>query len=151
MTTSALLQNIDSFGWQCTSVAPRVGDEGGSFSYTVGLYRSYGTSELILIGLPGKTAHAIFSIYVDRLRAGDPISLDAPSDALLQGYPCVFVPSSRERYGEYLLSALWYYAETDFPVHQLVYPDREGRLPWHSEAAPAFRLQQPVLGSVSQA
>jgi hypothetical protein len=146
-----VLKNIDSFGWHCTSVAPRVGEEGESFSYTVGLYHSFGSSELLLIGLPSKTAHAIFSIYVDRLRAGDPIPLDAQSDALIQGYPCLFVPAPRSRSGDYVLSALWYYAETDFPLHQVVYPDREGRFPWHSEASQAFRSQQPVLGRGGEA
>lgn len=147
----SVVANVRKFGWHCTSVAPRLGEEGESFSYTVGLQHSYGSSELIILGLPGGTAHSIFSIFVDRLREGRPIALDAPSEDLLKDYPCVFVPVPRPRYNDYVLSALWYYAEQDFELHQLVYPDREGRFPWHPEAAPAFRQQQPLLSHSSEA
>ena len=141
-----VLRNVDEFGWHCTSVHPREGEEGESFSYTVGLYRSYGSSELVLFGLPSDTAHSIFSIFADRLREGEPIPLDHPTNDLIKDYPCVFVPVPRPTYNDYVFSALWFYAEVEFPLHQVVYPDRQGQFPWHSKATQAFRAQQPVLG-----
>ena len=141
-----VLTNVENFGWHCTSVAPRSGQGGEKFSYTVGLSQSFGSSELILFGLPSDIAHSIFSIFVDRLRERDPISLEAPSDALIKDYPCVFVAVPRERYNDYVYSALWFYAELSFPLHQVVYPDRHGRFPWHPEASQEFREQQSVLG-----
>ena len=141
-----VLSNVERFGWHCMSVAPRSGHDGETFSYTVGLSKSFGSSELILFGLPSDTAHSIFSIFVDRLREGDPISLEAPPDVLIKDHSCVFFAVPRERYNDYVYSALWFYAELSFPLHQIVYPDREGRFPWHREAAQAFREQQSVLG-----
>ncbi len=146
-----VLANVEKFGWHCTSVAPRSGDEGESFSYTIGLSQTFDSTELIMFGLPSDTAHSIFSIFVDRLREGRPIPLESPSDDLLKDYPCVFVPVPRARYSDYVFSALWYYAEQEFRLHQLVYPDREGRFPWHPQAVAAFREQQPVLSHSSEA
>ncbi len=143
-----VVKNVEQFGWHCTSVAPRVGQEGEVFSYTVGLYQTHGSSELIMFGLPSDTAHSIFSIYVDRLREGKPISLEEPSNDLIQNYPCTFVAVPRERYNDFVFSALWFYAEVSFPLHQVVYPDREGLFPWHAAATQEFREQQPVLGSM---
>jgi hypothetical protein len=146
-----VLANVEKFGWHCTSVAPRSGEVGESFSYTVGLSQTFDSTELMVFGLASDVAHSIFSIFVDRLREGRPIPLDAPSDDLLKDYPCVFVPVPRPRYNDYVFSALWFYAEQEFQLHQLVYPDREGRFPWHAAAASDFRHQQPVLRHSSEA
>ena len=143
-----VLSNVEKFGWHCTSVAPRSGQEGEIFSYTVGLHQTYGASELILFGLPSDTAHSIFSIFVDKLREANPISIATPTADLINNYPCVFVPVPLERYNDFVYSALWFYAELSFPLHQVVYPDRQGIFPWHEQATPAFREQQPVLGQM---
>lgn len=142
----AVVRNVEEFGWHCTSVSPREGHEDGArFSYTVGLYQTYGASELIVFGLPGETAHSILSIYADRLKQGRPISVNAPTEDLVNDFSCVFVPVPRNSYDEHVYSALWFYAEVPFPLHQVVWPSRNGLFPWHPEADPAFRETQPVL------
>ena len=142
----AVLRNVANFGWHCTSVYPRQGaDATPTFSYSTGLYQTFGVSELILFGLPGRTAHALFGILVERLREGRPIALDQPCDDLIDGYPCAFVPVPRDRYDDYVYSALWFYAEVQFPLHQVVWPDSQGRFPWHERADRSFQEMQPVL------
>ncbi len=140
------MRNVEKFGWHCTSVYPREGDEDSPrFSYTVGLFETYGASELIIFGLSGDTAHSILSIYANRLSKGEPIPLDLPSDDLINHYRCVFVPVPRSRYNDFVYSALWFYAEVEFPLHQVVWPDSQGNFPWHSAATQDFRETQPVL------
>ena len=142
-----VLRNVKKYGWHCTSVSPNEGDEGiPPFSYTVGLYQTFGASELIMFGLPDDTAHSILCIYANRLEQGQPISIDQPSHDLINDYPCVFVQVPRERYNDYVYSALWFYAEVEFPLHQVVWPNREDHFPWHVQAGHGFREVQPVLG-----
>jgi hypothetical protein len=142
-----VLRNVEEYGWHCTSVS-RGEHESDSppFTYTVGLYQTYGASELVMFGLPGDTSHSILSIYVNRLEEGRPISLEQPSHDLINDYPCVFVPVRSERYNDYVFLALWFYAEIHFPLHQVVWPNRKGQFPWHPQASSEFQQKQPVLG-----
>ena len=73
--------------------------------------------------------------------------MDEPTHELINGYPCVFVRVPRDRYNDYVYSALWFYAEVPFPLHQVVWPDRKGQFPWHPEADLTFKSEQPVLAN----
>ncbi len=139
-----LLDNIQEFGWHCLSVAED--DKHQPFTYTIGLYQTYGIPELLIYGVPGKTAHAILCIAANAAACGKPIDMTVPTDELLEGYSCVFVPVPLEAYPEHVGSARWYYEGDNFPVQQIVWPSKEGIFPWHSQATKEFRVKQPVLG-----
>ncbi|HTC50456.1 MAG TPA: DUF4262 domain-containing protein [Steroidobacteraceae bacterium] len=140
-----ILANIQRSGWQCTSVG--AGEGSPCFSYTIGLFHSFGFPELIVLGLRPSTAYGMLKIAADAARAGNPLNLTKPSDALLEGYQCEFVPVPSAAYGQYVLSASWYYEAEVFPVHQVVWPSEEGMFPWDATADAGFRATQPVLGS----
>jgi hypothetical protein len=143
-----LLDNVDRFGWQCTSVAPQKGEANTlRFSYTVGLYHSFGQPEFIMFGLDASTAHSILSILANAAAAQKMYPLDEPCDALIDNYSCVFVEVPKAKYSEYVASAIWLNGGEDFPLYQVVWPDEEGRFPWHRDAARAFDIAQPVLGA----
>ena len=141
----SVLANVERFGWHCTSVAPREGDDSPRFTYTVGLTQSYGQPEFIIFGLNSNVAHGILSILAKAAAAGEMYSLDKPCDELVDGYSCAFVPVPRERYNDYVFSALWYYAEREFPLFQVVWPDRDGRYPWSHGFVQDPEHFQPVL------
>jgi hypothetical protein len=139
-----LLDDVRTFGWHCMNV---LGDgEHEPFSYTIGLFRSYGHPELLIYGLPREVAHAVLTIAAKAAASGNPLSLDEPTDELLEGYPCVFMPVPLHEYQEHVGFARWYYDGDGFPVQQIVWPSKSGLFPWHPEASPAFRAKQPVLG-----
>ena len=140
----ALLEIIASHGWQCTSVG--AGEDQPCFSYTIGLLRSFNYSELMVIGLAPTTAHGMFTTAANAARAGRPLALEQPSEGLVEGYPCVFVKVPEIAYGEYVLSASWFYEGNAFPLYQIVWPSKEGRFPWHPSAGAQFRAEQPVVG-----
>lgn len=140
-----LLDNIARFGWQATSVFSKDGSE-PDFSYTVGLYHSFGFPELIMIGLPSKISHGILSIAANAAAAGTPLNLAEPTDALLEDYPAVFIEVPRSCYAEYVGSCLWYYEGEDFPLFQIVWPSRDLKYPWQPDAHESFKSGQPVLG-----
>ncbi|WP_428506883.1 DUF4262 domain-containing protein [Roseateles sp.] len=139
-----LLDDIRAFGWHCLSVS---GDaEHEPFSYTVGLFQTYGCPELLIYGLRRDTAHSVLCIAAAAAARGQPLKPDEPTDELLEGYACVVVPVPRGEYQEHFGFAIWYYEGYDFPVQQIVWPSRAGHLPWHAEATDSFRAAQPVLG-----
>lgn len=119
------------------------------YSYTTGLYKTYGYPELIILGLPSALAREVLSAAVYEINRGAPIELSAPSDALLQGYFCNFAVVPVSSYSRYVGFARWCYQGDDFPLCQIVWPSRSGLFPWHPEAEPAFRKQQPVIARPS--
>ena len=139
-----LLDDVAEFGWHCMKVS---GDtEHEPFTYTIGLFQSYGHPELLIYGLPGEVAHSVLTIAANAAAAGKPLSMAKPTEELLEGYSCVFVSVPRAEYAEHVGFARWYYEGDDFPVEQVVWPSKAGLFPWHPNASAAFRAKQPVLG-----
>ena len=124
-----VVANVGKYRWHCTSVSGGQGDAGTGFAYTVGLYQSYRQPEFIIFGLDPGIAYAILKILADAAAAGDMPALDKPCDALVENYECVFVEVPRARFNDFVFSASWFYAGSDFPLYQIVWPDREGRYP----------------------
>ena len=141
----SVVANVEKYGWHCTSVSTTLGDTEPTFAYTVGLYHSYRQPEFIIIGLDCRVAYAILRILADAAAAGEMYALDRPCDALIENYECVFVEVPRDRFDDYVFSALWFYAGNAFPLYQVVWPDREGRYPWAKSATPDPQHPQPVL------
>jgi hypothetical protein len=139
-----LLDDVAKFGWHCMNV---LGDEDHEpFTYTVGLFETYGHPELLIYGVPRDVAHAVLRIAADAVADGKPLNLGEPTDELLEGYACVFVPVPLSEYPEHVGFARWYYEGDHFPVQQVIWPSKSGQFPWHPQASTAFRKKQPVLG-----
>jgi hypothetical protein len=140
-----VLANVERFGWHCTTVGPRNGEDSPRFTYTVGLFQSYGQPEFIIFGLAAKTAHGILSVLANAAKVGAMFPLDKPCGELVEGYECAFVQVPRMRYNDFVFSALWFYAERDFPLYQVVWPDEKGLYPWHKGVTKDPDHHQPVL------
>ena len=115
------------------------------YSYTIGLFHSYGHPELIIFGLRAETAHQILAIAANAAKAGTPIDLSQPSDALLNNYTCCFIRVPVTEYYEHVGYCRWYYQGNDFPLYQVVWPSRAGLFPWHPDVTSKFRALQPVI------
>ena len=142
-----LAANIAKYGWQCTSVRSSAGDtDSVSFSYTIGLYSSYGQPEFIIFGLPVEIAHGILSLVADAVASGKPIDTSQPSSTLIKDYEVIFVPVPQDQFSEYLGSVIWWEQGEDFSAVQIIWPDKNGLFPWHLDAPESFKMDQPVLG-----
>lgn len=139
-----VIDDIATHGWHCIHITA----EGAlvSYSFTVGLFQSYGHPELIVFGLPQQVAHDILATAADAARSGSPIDLTEPTQALLTDACCEFVAVPATAYREHVGYALWYYEKKLFPLYQIVWPSRSGLFPWHPEASISFREAQPVIG-----
>ena len=141
----SVVANVEKFGWHCTSVSCKQGDTTPTFAYTIGLFHSYRQPEFIIFGLDALVAYPILRILANAAAAGEMYALDRPCDALVENYECAFVEVPKARFNDYVFSALWFYAGVDFPLYQVVWPDREGRYPWNYGAKPDPQHEQPVL------
>lgn len=141
-----VIDDVATYGWHCVNIHPD--DEGVGYAFTIGLFKSYGHPELIIFGLPGKVAHQILGLAADAAKAGNPIDLAQPTDALLQGYACCFAEVPKRQYYEHVGFCRWYYRGDGFPLYQVVWPSRTGLYPWDAEATPDFRAAQPVISRI---
>jgi len=140
-----VLDDIAEFGWHCVNVLAE--GEQPEYSFTVGLFHSYGHPELIIFGLAPKIAHQILCIVADAAKAGNPLDLAQPTDALVNDYLCCFAQVPTSQYHEHVGFCRWYYLGNGFPLYQIVWPSRGGLFPWHPQASPEFRAAQPVIAA----
>jgi hypothetical protein len=135
-----LVRLIERHGWAVRKVSPRLGEEGISFAYTVGL-TAMGHPEVVEQGLPNDVGHTFLNVVGEEVRGGrrfEPGSI--VNDLSAGGQPVAFVRvddtsglTAIERvYG--VVNAL-----------QLVWSDSAGRLPWDPDFAPGAD-RQPLLG-----
>lgn len=144
----SIVANVEGYGWHCTSVRPSKGDDSPPYTYTVGLHHSYGQPEFIVFGLSSDVAHDILSLLASAAQAGEMYPLDTPCGEIIDGFECAFVAVPRSLYREYVYSALWFYANEDFPLYQLVWPDADGRYPWNQGYRHDPKHPQPVLAHI---
>jgi hypothetical protein len=135
--------NVEEYGSHVMSVS--ADDEGPGFSYTIGLWQTQKAPEIICVGLPSKSAHAILNHVRDLVRDGAHLADGDERTDVLDGFTCRFRRLSVRHYRNYMGYANWFNEGHDYPVLQLVYPDREGRFPEDSGVSEAFLKQQTRL------
>lgn len=142
-----VIDDIAQYGWHCVNIMAE--GEHVEYSFTVGLFQSYGHPELIIFGLPSNVSHQILAIAADAAKARSPLDLARPTDALLNNHSCCFVEVPFSEYRDHVGYARWYYQGDNFPLYQIVWPSRSGLFPWHHQATAEFRDAQPVLGQAA--
>jgi hypothetical protein len=87
----------------------------------------------------------------DRAAAGRTYVAGEICDDLLVESRICFVEVPLQTYGEYLGAAIWFYEKSPrpFPCLQMVWSDREGRFPWHTEYDKRLKGYQPLLSTLS--
>jgi hypothetical protein len=115
------------------------------FTYSVGLFRTFGLAEVIILGLRGELAHSLLNELAACARAGKQYQVREMADGLLDGLQVTFRPIPSEHVVAHFGWALWYYDGEPFPALQLVFPSTAGVWPWDSEASDFVRTQQPIL------
>lgn len=137
------LADIDQYGCHVIHVCAE-GDL-PPFSYSVGIQRSSGRPEVVIIGLKQTIAHFAVNEYNSRGQAGETFTPGELYSGFLEGFDVTFERVEREFYREYFGWDLWLYGGADFEVLQLVWPTTEGVWPWQAGASEWFRDWQPLL------
>ncbi|MFO1076909.1 MAG: DUF4262 domain-containing protein [Planctomycetota bacterium] len=117
-----------------------------AYAFTVGLWHTFERPEVIVFGLDEEVAEQLLEALADEASDGASFAPGSRSEGLLHGYPVRFLDVPKERRGEHVALADWAHEGADFPLVQVVYPDKQGRWPWDPEAREGFRRHQPVIG-----
>ena len=138
-----LLANVEQYGLHVMNILEE--GELRPFSYSIGMFRTWQHPEVLIYGLPNRSAQGIINFVADAVRRGENFVPDREYEGLLDGYRCTFKPVPPSQFAEHLGFASWFYEHEPFPALQLIYPDRSHRWPWDPGTTETFRRQQLVL------
>jgi len=142
-TEQAIIRNIEKYGWHISII------EGDgylpAFAYTIGLYKSFKHAEIISFGLKTDLLSWMLNHAGDLVKGDKPIKPGKQYSGFLEGYNVQFLPVDKGNYQEYLGYAGWYYNSFDFPVYQLVWPDKNNLYPWEEGFDEKWKFLQKLL------
>lgn len=141
-----ILTDIDEDGLHIVQVEDEQGEP--EYAFSVGMWASFGQAEVAVFGLPAEAAEALLEAIADDAAEGKNFVADSRHEGLLQGYPVRFLAVPKALYREYFPEAVWAHENDDFPLLQLVWPDKQGRWPWEPGVREGFRAAQPVLAKM---
>lgn len=137
-----LLSDIQEYGWHVVKVMAD-GTEPG-FSYSIGIYKSLGLPEIVIVGLPSDLAHQLINLIGSDLKKGKSYQSGDYYDDIIENYKCYMLEVEKSRFKEYFGYGTWYYKGDNFPVLQCIYPSKDNIYPWDwPEGERGF---QPLLG-----
>ena len=144
-----IISNLAIYGYQLNNINRDKETNEPPFSYSVGFWKSYGHPEVLIIGLHATTVASVIDKLAVHLKNGGahykPGNIHAE---LIDGFDTLFLPVDAKVFEDYLLSTVWLYKGTDFPVLQLVFQDENNSWPWDERASENFKANQTIVGDV---
>jgi hypothetical protein len=142
---------IETNGWALEPVLAR--PEGDppvpGYAYTIGVPEAVGFDEVAVFGLAPAAANGLITLVVDACRGGTEIPLGVELVGLLDNeLRCMFAPIDLDDHGWYFPTAFSWYRGESFSVVQLLFPDRNGFMPYEVGYDQRMRFAQPILGTI---
>jgi len=141
---------IDNQGWAIEPVPPDASTEPPtpSYAYSIGLPALLAFPEIAVFGLTPVAARGLIGLVVDAVRGGTDIPCGVELVGLLDNdLRCAFAPVDTDVYGAFFATARSWYRGEPFDLVQLVYPDRNGFMPYEPGFDQRMRFAQPLVGS----
>ena len=142
---------IETEGWALEPVAPNADADPPTpaYAYTIGVPALLGFPEVAVFGLTPVASRGLIGLVVDAVRGGTEIPLGVELVGLLDNeLRCVFAPVDIDGHGAFFRTAAAWYEGAAYEMVQLIYPDRNGFLPYEVGFDERMRLAQPVVGQV---
>ncbi|HEY5664066.1 MAG TPA: DUF4262 domain-containing protein [Ilumatobacter sp.] len=142
---------IETNGWALEPVAPRSDTDPPtpSYAYTIGVPALVGFPEIAVFGLTPAAANGLIGMVVDACRGGTEIPFGVELIGLLDnGLRCLFAPVEAALRGALFGTAEAWYRGRPYEMVQMIYPDRNGFMPYEAGFEQRLRLAQPVVGTV---
>lgn len=137
----------DGFAVEPVAAVPDGNPPRAGYTYTIGLPAHVGFPELVVFGLTPVAARGLLGLVVDALAGGTEIPLGVELVGLLDNdLRSVFAPVDLEAWVDLFGTAAAWYRTQPFDVVQLLYPDRNGFLPYEPGFDQRLRFAQPVIG-----
>jgi hypothetical protein len=142
---------IETNGWALEPI-PADGDAEPptpGYAYSIGFPEAVGFPEVAVFGLTPVAANGLVTLVADARRGGTEIPLGVELVGLLDNdLRCMFAPIDLERWGARFATATAWYRGQPFEIVQLLYPDRNGFMPYEAGFEQRMTLAQPVIGTV---
>jgi hypothetical protein len=140
---------IETHGWAIEPVEADVsGDQPrGGYVYTIGYPEVFGFPDVVVFGLTPSAARGLFDMLADLLRGGTDIPLDVELTGLFDNdLRCVFASIDDDALADWFPTGRKWRRGASFAVVQLLWPDRNGFLPYEVGYDQRMVLAQPVIG-----
>ena len=142
-----VLENIEQYGCHVVHVLEE--DDLPPFAYSVGIEKTTGAPEIVVIGLKQPLAHFIVNEYNRRVRNGEKLEVGMMVSNFIGGFDCQLRAVHPSHYREYFGWNIWLYKGKNFRVLQLIYPTTDGVWSWEAAASEYFLKRQPLLDVVA--
>jgi hypothetical protein len=142
---------IETNGWALEPVSPRADTDPPTpaYAYTVGVPALVGFPDIAVFGLKPAAANGLIGLVVDACQGGTEIPLGVELIGMLDNeLRCMFAPIDTLEFGAFFGTAAAWYRGEDFQMVQMIYPDRNGFMPYETGFEQRLRLAQPVIGTV---
>lgn len=139
----AVNDNIEQFGCHLTLI--EADNYLPAFVYSIGLFKRFGHPEIICFGLKAEVTAAIINHACDLIKTGENLVPNKLYRGFLEGYNIQFIEVAKEHYRDYVGYAGWFYKSFDFPLLQLVWPDKQHKFPWDTNFNSDWKFKQPLL------
>ena len=142
---------IETNGWAIEAVQPDAETDPPTpgYAYTIGLTADVGFPEVAVFGLTPAASKGLLTLVADACRGGTEIRHGVELVGLLDNeLRCMFAPIDLSPWGPYFLAAASWYDGMSFEIVQLLYPDRNGFMPYEIGYEQRMTLAQPVIGTV---
>jgi hypothetical protein len=142
---------IETNGWALEPVGPRPDADPPipAYAYSIGLDSGFGFPEVAVFGLTPVASNGLVSLVVALLRDGVRPPIGELFLGLLDGEQrCALLPVDLDEHLDLFETAAAWHRRTSFEVVQLVWPDRNGFLPFEPGFDQRLRFAQPMIGSM---
>lgn len=144
---------IETNGWAIEPVPARtdVSPPVPGYSYTIGFPDLVQFSDVVLFGLTPVASRGLLDLVVEVAGGGTEIPLGVPVVGLLDNdLRCVFAPVDLTVWGDLFTTATAWYRGAPYSMVQLLWPDRNGFLPYEPGFDQRMSTAQPVIGAYGE-
>lgn len=138
-----IVENIEKYG--CHLALLEADNYLPAFVYSIGLFKKFNHPEIICFGLNTNVMGGILNHARDLIKQGEKFELNKLYRGFLEGYYIQFISVDKDYYPSYLGYAGWFYGDFNFPVLQIVWPDKQSKFPWEDNFNPNWKFKQPLL------
>lgn len=142
---------IETNGWALEPVEahPELDPPTPSYAYSIGMPEAVSFPDVAVFGLTPVAANGLVTLVADACRGGTEIPLGVELVGFLDNdLRCYFAPIDIAAHGAFFGTAAAWYRGEPFSMVQLLFPDRNGFMPYEAGYEQRMRLAQPVLGTV---
>ncbi len=142
---------IETNGWALEPVAadPTTDPPSPAHAYTIGVPAAVGFPEVVIFGLTPVAANGLATLVVAACRGGTEIPLGIELVGLRDNeLRCAFIPVDLDDHPDLFGTARSWFRGEPVSMVQLLYPDRNGFMPYEAGYEQRLRLAQPIIGQL---